>query len=188
VVEERGYDDDSDSLGSKWPSTLKIEYGDLPYFPVILAEAPEDPKLARLLWEVAVQYKDDHTISEGRKRMADSALRYIEVCGLIRRLYSFAEITDERRFFIRDAEFLFQSTHTGQTVCYAGTTNQHFQHHLPNLKKPHSTRFPPQMNPAHHDLVHLAHRSQKFLRYHLSQLTSHPLLRLLAFPVSVALW
>ncbi|KAF8175129.1 hypothetical protein BJ912DRAFT_38795, partial [Pholiota molesta] len=64
------------------PSTLKIEYGDLPYFPVILAEAPEDPKLARLLWEVAVQYKDDHTISEGRKRMANSALRYIERCGI----------------------------------------------------------------------------------------------------------
>ncbi|KAF8172128.1 hypothetical protein BJ912DRAFT_105172 [Pholiota molesta] len=64
------------------PPTLKIVYSDLRYFPRILAAAPEDPKLARLLWELAVQYKDDEPISRGRKRMADSALEYINRCGI----------------------------------------------------------------------------------------------------------
>jgi hypothetical protein len=116
--EKRTHVNDSDSLESKQHSTLKIEYEDLYYFPKILAAAPEDPKLAQLLWELAVQYKDenDDPISEGRKTMADSALEYIRVCGLIRRLCSFTEITDARRFFIRDVAFLFPSTNTGMTV------------------------------------------------------------------------
>jgi hypothetical protein len=76
VVEERDYDEDSDSPESEWPSILRIEDGDLDFIPEILDAAPEDPKLARLLWELAVQYKDDghDPIIEGRKTMADSAL------------------------------------------------------------------------------------------------------------------
>ncbi|KAF8175135.1 hypothetical protein BJ912DRAFT_38941 [Pholiota molesta] len=65
-------------FGSEW---LKIKSAELVYFPLILAAAPEDPKLARLLWELAVQYEDDYhdPITEGRERMANSALQYIKM-------------------------------------------------------------------------------------------------------------
>ncbi|KAF8178713.1 hypothetical protein BJ912DRAFT_1146197 [Pholiota molesta] len=82
VVERHSdYFDPEFASDSEW---LKIGYAELVYFPLILAAAPEDPKLARLLWELAVQYKDDayDPISEGREVMADSALEYIRRCGI----------------------------------------------------------------------------------------------------------
>ena len=78
------FDELTPSAHSGWYSTLKIDYGNLEFFPRVLAFASEDHFLAELLWNLVVQYKNDSNdvIQEARVNMAIASLEYIKVSSL----------------------------------------------------------------------------------------------------------